>query len=184
MGQVALDKLAVSGGSQQGLRPALEKAVVSNHRLFFSIAYTLLRNVHAAEDAVQSAIYKAFSRIDRIKNAESIVYWLAKVTRNTALDAMRKGGGTRMVPMDEALAANLAGADKPPRGDYDMLYDAVRSLPPAESVVVMLRYLEDLDIAQVAQRLGIQQGAARVRLHRGMKRLLNNPRLRKAYATS
>jgi RNA polymerase sigma-70 factor (ECF subfamily) len=168
------------------LRTALEAAVVSNYRLLFTIAYGIVRNSHAAEDVVQSAALKAYSQIDRIKSAESIVSWLAAITRNHALDTLRKGGSTKMVGIDGRLLTGdcPAAPTAPEKGaeDYQALRDAVATLPEGEATVVTLRYLEDLSIEEVARRLGIRAGAARVRLHRGVRKLFGNPRLRKAYA--
>jgi RNA polymerase sigma-70 factor (ECF subfamily) len=48
---------------------------------------------------------------------------------------------------------------------------AMHGLSPANRDAVRLRVLEDLPFAEVARRLGCSEGAARVRVHRGLDRL-------------
>ena len=49
--------------------------------------------------------------------------------------------------------------------------DAVAALPPRDREVIVLFYLEDLPVAQIAQLLGVKNNAIEVRLHRARQRL-------------
>src|SRR3954471_82605 len=72
------------------LRSWFEEQVVENHRLFYSIAYQVLRDAHEAEDAVQTAVCKAWSNLGELHDPAAVVGWVAKITRHTAIDMGRK----------------------------------------------------------------------------------------------
>jgi RNA polymerase sigma-70 factor, ECF subfamily len=51
------------------------------------------------------------------------------------------------------------------------LIEALRSLSPNQRAAIVLRHVLDLDISEVAHRMGTAQSTVRVHLHRGRKRL-------------
>jgi RNA polymerase sigma-70 factor (ECF subfamily) len=51
------------------------------------------------------------------------------------------------------------------------LVDALRKLSPNQRAAIVLRYLMDLDVSEVARRMGISTPTVRVHIHRGRARL-------------
>jgi RNA polymerase sigma-70 factor, ECF subfamily len=124
----------------------------------------------AAEDAAQEAVLRAWrtSRRMEVRNPKA---WLTRIARNEAL---------RLVSRESALAGRHSGEDVElvageewERGVRDRLASsaALAALPLPDREVLHLRYLEDLTQTEVAHRLGIPEGTAKVRLHRARKRL-------------
>ena len=124
----------------------------------------------AAEDAAQEAVLRAWRMRTRVAVRDPKA-WLTRIARNEAL---------RLVSRESALAGRSTGEDVElvageewERGVRDRLVasTALAALPLPDREVLHLRYLEDLTQTEVAQRLGIPEGTAKVRLHRARKRL-------------
>lgn len=92
-------------------------------------------------------------------------YWRDLRVSREARDRL----GVAQVTVDAATIAAFtqveAGADK------GALFAALDQLPTEQAAAVRLRVLEELEYSEVARRLGCREGAARVRVHRGLKRL-------------
>ena len=56
--------------------------------------------------------------------------------------------------------------------------DLVRTLPPVQAEMVMLRVVAGLDVQQVADLVGKQPGAVRVAVHRALRSLSRDPQVR------
>ncbi len=123
------------------------------------------------EDVVQETWVKALDRGPREPGA--LRAWLGRVARNLALDAWRRrsrrerheGAAAR----DEALpcVTDIAEREEARR----RLVAALLALEEPSRSAVLLRYYEDLPVAQVAARLGVPVETARTRLRRGLERL-------------
>src|SRR4051794_14397210 len=83
------------------LRSWFEGVVSQNYRLLFATAYRQLGAVQDAEDAVQTAVLKAFSQLGTLKDRAAAVGWLARITRHTCLDMRKRGGATKISTVGE-----------------------------------------------------------------------------------
>jgi RNA polymerase sigma-70 factor (ECF subfamily) len=132
----------------------------------------ILASPAAAEDAAQEALLRAWRAAARheIRNPHA---WLTRIARNEAMRAaVRETGLARR--RAEARDAELAvGPEEESAGVAARLAACavIASLPLGDREVLHLRYLEDLTQMEVAHRLGIPEGTAKVRLHRARKRL-------------
>lgn len=156
-----------------------EQKVVENYKLFFSIAFQVLGHAQEAEEATQDAILKAWSQLGTLHDPAVIVGWVATITRNAALDRRK-----RRVP--ETVAENVldcGAARQQPQSESERSDDRaaivkeIGRLPEGQAVVVTLRFFEGLDIRAIARRLGLLENAVRVRLHRGLENLSQQPRM-------
>lgn len=92
-------------------------------------------------------------------------YWRDERVSRSARDRL----GVPDVEMDAETVAALARVEA--GVDRHRLFAALDRLPSDQGSAVRLRIIDDLDYGEVAQRLGCRIGAARVRVHRGLKRL-------------
>jgi RNA polymerase sigma-70 factor (ECF subfamily) len=140
------------------------------HARCLAVTRRILRSQAAAEDAAQEAVLRAWRMGPRaaVRNRE---VWLARIARNEALRiAAREADlARRSVRGDQVELAAAATESNP--GDRLAATTALAALPLADREVLYLRYLEDLSQTEVARRLGIPEGTAKVRLHRARKRL-------------
>ena len=155
------------------LRDWFERKVVENHRLFYTIAWQILGDQHEAEDAVQNAACKAWGSLGELHDPATVVGWVARITRNVAID-MRRKRRERAAEADE-LSAGESGVVDPPAAEQADERAAMRALiarlPANQAVVVTMRFYENMDGPSIARALGMTDNAVRVRLHRGLERL-------------
>jgi RNA polymerase sigma-70 factor, ECF subfamily len=89
--------------------------------------------------------------------------------RRAETRAVRRLGITVPAVDEESIARIEALADLPAL--HAVLADALGRISDREREAVQLRVLKDLDYPSIAERLGCSEGAARVRVHRGLARL-------------
>jgi RNA polymerase sigma-70 factor (sigma-E family) len=133
-------------------------------------AWLLCGSHHQAEDLVQETLAKVYARwrrpFGRIDNPAA--YAQTTLTR-TFLGGRRRRSNDEMsyadVP-DRAVADPAAGADV-----RLALHEVLAGLPAPDRVVLVLRYLEDLSVDEVAARMGVSPGAVRNRSMRALERI-------------
>lgn len=181
--QSHMDNLPQPGETQEQW---YARIVGDYYRFLYATAYPIVRNASDAEDAVQTATLNGFKRLDALNDERAIVSWMAMITRNAALDIVRKrkrtAGGTGAADAEEIQIA----ADEPDEryqmdeDQREIVFDAVAELPESQAAVITLRHVEGLEIAELAERLGITANNARVRLFRAYEKLRANPSIRGA----
>lgn len=134
-------------------------------------AFLLSGSQDAAEDLVQEALERACRRWRRISVTEAPEAYARRIVVNLANDRWR-----RIVHSRESDHAQVP--DRPdPRDQYaqsdlhDQLATLLRQLPVGMRSIVVLRYLHDMDYAQIADTLNISTGTVRSQLSRGLSKL-------------
>jgi RNA polymerase sigma-70 factor (ECF subfamily) len=120
------------------------------------LAYTGGR-VDVAEEATAEAFARALAAGRALRDP---VAWIYRVAFNVANDELRR---------ERRLTAPQDGAMPGP--ELEDLMTALRGLSPNQRAAVVLRHVLDLDVREVAHRMGIAPPTVRVHLHRGRHRL-------------
>jgi RNA polymerase sigma-70 factor (ECF subfamily) len=117
------------------------------------------------DDVVQDVFVTAYERLETLREPAAFPGWLAAIARHRATDHAR-----RLVPLQPLDHAPVA-ARIHDRVQALAVLDAIRSLPEAYSETLVLRLVEGMTGAEIAERTGLTPGSVRVNLHRGMKLL-------------
>jgi len=117
-----------------------------------------------AQDVVQEAFCRAWTRWDRMSGYDDPVAWVRRVAWNLAVSRWRRARTAlsflhRQRP-DEPVANG-------PGPELVALVEALRTLPAAHRKAMVLRYLGDLSVAEIADREGVPEGTVKSWLHRG-----------------
>jgi RNA polymerase sigma-70 factor (ECF subfamily) len=88
--------------------------------------------------------------------------WLFRVATNVAIDHLRRSRRFRWVPFGE----NESHQREPFDAEADQVRSAVRSIPPEQAVVLILRVQEGRSRSEIAEMLGISDAAVKSRLAR------------------
>ena len=151
----------------------------------FVIANRYMKDTAAAEDAMQDAFIKAFSKIHQYKGDVTFGAWLKRIVINTCLDQIK----ARKVDMYAINEEVLAQADEDDwqvddETSVEEIMQAIDELPQQYKVVVKMFLLEGYDHAEISDVLGISESASRTNLYRGKQKLqqtLNHPRYGTGY---
>jgi RNA polymerase sigma-70 factor (ECF subfamily) len=137
-------------------------------------AVSLLGDRAAAEDVTALAferLYRSRARLDRSRGTPRA--WLFAIARNAALDELRRRSRQKL----DALGAEPRDAEPGPLATIEhaerraTVQAALRSLPPREREVVLLKFHGQLTNSELARVLGISESNAGTRVHRALTRL-------------
>jgi RNA polymerase sigma-70 factor (ECF subfamily) len=160
------------------VRDWMGEIVKSHYRVFYSIAYGFVHNSTTAEDLVQNAVMKALQAVTKLKEPDSIVGWLAAITRNTCFEEFRRKKGKWDEPVETAIGLESVNTvDVNLFETQHLVLQAIESLPENQAIVIRLRFLEDLDLDEIAERVGLRKNTVEVRIHRALAALAKNSRL-------
>ena len=156
-----------------------------NNQRLFRAAWQILRNREDAEDAVQSAYLKAFAAIRSFAGRSSLSTWLTRIVTNNALAHARAAKRRRSLLEESEVPILDDYRDMLMRGSMSVsperavargqirqiVDDAINQLPAPFRTVFVLRQIEDLDVGEVAERLGIPAATVKTRHLRARRRL-------------
>ncbi|HVX70176.1 MAG TPA: RNA polymerase sigma factor [Mycobacteriales bacterium] len=117
-------------------------------------------------------------------NADGFRAWLFTLARHRAIDAARAAAARPAVSVPDFSGVGRQPAAAPAetealdRISTDRAIALVRRLPPDQADMVMLRVVAGLDVRVVAEIVGKSPGAVRVSVHRGLRALARDPKVR------
>lgn len=126
-----------------------------------------------ADDVAQETYMKAYLSCDGLSNPEKFNAWIYRIGYTTFINHKR----TRRVNVDYDEAQVLSASDTSDAAfRYQDLYCALNNLPSKERTSILLFYLEDYSIKEIADITGFSQDAVKQHLSRGrnhLRRLLS-----------
>jgi RNA polymerase sigma-70 factor (ECF subfamily) len=135
----------------------------THHPRLVAIALALTGDVDGARDAAQEALLRAYRDWAKVAALDSPAAWVRRVVVNVAIDAIRRRH------RDHRLVGRLAGAPDTTElagAEGSPTWAAVRELPDRERAAIVLRYVDDLPVAEIARVLGVTDGTIKTSLHR------------------
>ena len=147
------------------------------------VALRFMKDTMEAEDIVQEAFIKAFSKLEQYKAEVSFGAWLKRIVINRCIDVL-KSKKQRIIELEEHHL-NLVDTDYDNEWlvDDDITIDevkqAIECLPEKYRYVVMLYLVEGYDHQEISQILSISEVASRTQLSRGKQKLQNALKLEK-----
>jgi len=176
-GSDGLDELV--GEAQRGDRTAFEELVRRTYVDTYTLAMRLTGNEEDARDVVQEAYLRAWKGIRRFRGDSAFTTWMYRITANasyTLVERRRRRRTTQLDDVDDPIDRRLdAQPDRLAESSAGLehLSAALDQLPPSLRTLVILKDVYGLSHEAIAEELGISVAAAKVRLHRGRKRLRN-----------
>lgn len=164
-------------GDLDGAFPSLVRAYEDR---VYSIAFRLLGEPHAAEDAAHDAFVRAYRALagyspERRANL-ALRPWLVTIALNAARNASRARSGherrTAGELPDDLVATGAGPEGEAMRGaDAAQVSVALRALPETQRVAVVLRHLGGLSYKEMAETLERPVGTVKAEVHRGIAAL-------------
>ena len=155
----------------------------------YALALRVLKDEELARDAVQEGFLKAYTNLAKFEGRSSFYTWLYRLVMNLCLDMKRRDRSHREVEWDETRSVDparapdaeaLAGQGSGNPGPAQALErselrkriaEAISQLPTDARETLLLREVDGLSYAEIAQALEIPKGTVMSRLHYARKRV-------------
>ncbi len=160
---------------------AFEAIVDRYHDKAYRLAFSLVKDDDEAQDVVQEAFLNVYRKLDTFKGESQFGSWIYRVVVNAALMRLRKVKRRSEIGMEDAgpsisedegafsnrpswrVHADEAAENLELR---EQILSAVDELNPKYQAVFILREVEDLSLAEIADVLDLTEGAVKTSLHR------------------
>jgi RNA polymerase sigma-70 factor (ECF subfamily) len=146
-------------------------------RVAYGLAYRILGDAGAAEEAVQDAFLRVWRRAATFDPERGAVRsWLLTIAHRCAIDLLRKrAGGPPVVAgldeMAERQATPDAWKEVSERLDSERVRGAVATLPGEQRRAIEMAFFDGLTHREIAERDGLPLGTVKGRLRLGLRRL-------------
>jgi len=139
--------------------------------IFFKVS-----NIHEAEDLTSEVFLKAWQYIKDEKEIKSINAFLYALARNKVIDHYRKNSKINNVSLEHNAAKKLGNnsnvSDKIDNAlGIESINKFLNKLKPEYREALLLRYVDDFSISEIAEILGKKNGNTRVLIHRALEAL-------------
>jgi RNA polymerase sigma-70 factor (ECF subfamily) len=172
-GTIALENGRTAGPEDTLARSALgDQAafaeIVRQHQgMVFSLALHFLRDRALAEELAQEVFLNLHQNLSAIKSPAHLTFWLRKVTCHRSIDLTRRQKVRPQVSLDDVPEPAASSVEN----DFmlsETLRRVVNTLPEKARMVVILRYQEDLDPAEIAKVLDMPVNTVKSHLRRSL----------------
>jgi len=134
----------------------------------YRLAFGMLHDREAAEDAVQEATFRAWMRLENVRPGWSMRPWFFAIVANQCR-SLRRTRWWSVVKLAAPWMSIAAPEDQVVRGAD--LRRALRALPTDRLEVLVLHYYMDLSLEEVAAVVGVPLGTVKSRMHRALEQL-------------
>jgi RNA polymerase sigma-70 factor (ECF subfamily) len=161
---------------QAGDAGAFEDLIAVMERPLLYYATSLTGNPDSALDVLQEVWIRAFRGIRKLKDPGSLRSWLYSITHGIAVDRIRKNYSREQA--EKVQFEDFQEAEEPSFAEEDAaaVHQAIGEIGLKHREVLVLHFLEDLSVAEIATVVGCSEGTVKSRIHyakRAMKEILS-----------
>jgi RNA polymerase sigma-70 factor (ECF subfamily) len=137
--------------------------------IVYSVALRVLGDTGAAEDILQEVFIRLWHSPDTFDATRgSLPGWLAVITRNRAIDSLRKRRPeTDIADVIVSIEPDLAGAAELSRA-FEKIRDALGGMPPPQRSALEMAFFEGLTHTEIAEKTGEPLGTIKTRIRAGL----------------
>ncbi|MEV6861908.1 SigE family RNA polymerase sigma factor [Streptosporangium subroseum] len=132
------------------------------------VAYLACGDETEAEDLLQTALERTYKNWERVACYDNPDAYVRRVIINAAINRARRRAILSIIPMHSPPETSARASDP---DLFHVLMDALRTLPPRQRAVIVLRYWEDLSETQTAEVLGCAVGTVKSQASKAMAKL-------------
>lgn len=142
----------------------IRETVIKYSNMLYKICIVILCNEQDAQDAIQDTFCRYLEKKPNFHSEEHEKAWLIRVATNICRDMIRFRIRHPKVSIDELENSLVAPEQKEPLKE-------LLELPVKQKTVIYLHYVEGYQIKEIADILGITEGAVKMRLKRGREQI-------------
>ena len=179
---VKAEYAALVRAAATGDRTAMERLLMRAQEVAYRFSLLTCGHAEDAEDVMQDALLKTYQHVSHLSEPDAFRTWLYTTVRNACLMKRRRRAGepTRFAPIEYGASAAAGGEaaidipDPTPGVDRKLieewadgqLRNALKKLPPAYRLIILLREIEGLPTKEVAAVTGYSEANVKTRLRR------------------
>jgi RNA polymerase sigma-70 factor (ECF subfamily) len=174
------DEKALIARILNGEKELFHELIRPYERMVYMTVFSIVKNETDAEDGAQDAIVNAYRHLDKFRGDAKFSTWLTTIAVNEGRQKLRRQKRAKEDSLDQPIAGEEEEFTPAPLTDWkeiplealerkelrEALRTAVGNLPDIYRQIFTLRDLEELNVAETAAALGINENMVKVRLHR------------------
>jgi RNA polymerase sigma-70 factor (ECF subfamily) len=173
---------ALSAAAQSITAEEFDAVVRRHQRRVYRFLLMMLRDPEEADNLTQECFLRAYLNRSSFRGESSLETWLLRIAANLARDhaRSRKAGFWKRLLGLEDLSANSLAAQVPSDGaspeqvllareDVRAVWDAANQLSQQQRAVFLLRFVEELELSEIASALELQVGSVKTHLFRAVQ---------------
>ncbi len=167
-----MDDIELIRASQNGDLESFNELVRRYQKMAYNLAFRMLGDSQAAEDATQEAFFSAWKSIRRFKGG-SFKAWIMQITANACRDQLRRLKRRPVVALESLPYDPPAVSTESPE-DYairketgEQVQRGLATLPHEQRMSVILCDIQGLSYEEVAEVMGCSLGTVKSRINRG-----------------
>ncbi|WP_440111659.1 RNA polymerase sigma factor [Paenibacillus sp. QZ-Y1] len=156
---------------------------LSFHRFVYWDVYLITHDHSITEDIIHDAFIKIITKGSEIRSQTNILAWIKQITRNTALDHLRKlkrehqmvNHPHNYVDIHKAFSEkNCVASEVEAKEKSKLLHQSIEELKPEYRAVLILFYMKEKSYREIRQELHLTESVLTQRLARARKKLLQH----------
>ena len=157
----------VSGGPDAEL--AFKKLTQKYGPRLYKQIFRIVKNESLTKDVLQNVFIKIWKNLSRFKRESNLFTWMYRIAHNESLSMLTHENKRKGVSLDTALIEVIPGHEKinplGPDEIYQLLREAIGTLPEKQAIVFELKYFEELKYSEIAKITDTSEGALKASFH-------------------
>ncbi|RPF53493.1 RNA polymerase sigma factor SigW [Aquisalibacillus elongatus] len=168
---------------KKGNHEAFGEIIDNYQHAIYQHCYRMLGNHHDAQEMTQETFVRAYTNIQTFKKKNKFSPWLYRIATNLSIDWMRKKKPIHILDQpvredqQQTLLDQINSEEKTPEERFETkelnetIQEVLLTLPTKYRSVIVLRYVRDLSLQEIAEVLDLPVGTVKTHLHRGREAL-------------
>ncbi|GLC81064.1 RNA polymerase sigma factor [Lacrimispora brassicae] len=149
---------------KQKIEAEAERILLKNYESYYRLAYSYVKNEQDALDIVQESAYRVIKECRKLREESFLSTWIYRIVINASIDFMRRHK-RESVSFDQV---ELPHEDHYKEDDY---LELLSSLEEKDRTIVILKYIEEWKLEEIAEILEMNVSTVKARLYRALKKL-------------
>jgi RNA polymerase sigma-70 factor (TIGR02954 family) len=161
-----MDVFALLKAAKKGDSDALFKLITLQKEQLYRIAFSYLKNEQEALEAIQEVTFRAYKNIKKVKEPKYFSTWITRIMMNYCVDELKRR--KRFLPNNAEVETASITEENDNRISMEA---AIQTLEPKLQEVIILKYIQDMTIEQIADALGHPSGTIKTWLYKALQLL-------------
>jgi RNA polymerase sigma-70 factor (ECF subfamily) len=148
-----------------------EMFIRNYQNMVFSVSARIVGNLTDAEDITQEVFIKAYDRFSELRNSGTVGGWLKTVATNLSINHLNRYRARWRFFSEQAEPVEIASEVEGESDRKEALELAIRKLPDAQRVPLVLFHFQEMSYEEIAAKLQVSLAKVKSDLHRGRETL-------------